>query len=62
MLDADFNVKIIDFMGQIVFEQDYSSPDKQFETKINLETYSEGLYVIFLSNGDKLEKVKMIKQ
>jgi len=54
-------VKIVNFQGQVVLENEYSNMSTKFEDRINVSDWSEGLYIVYISNGDIFEQKKLIK-
>lgn len=59
-LDSDMLIQIISIHGQVLFEQ-YINP-KTTKNNIDISTLSEGMYFIKISNHEKSETIKLVKQ
>jgi hypothetical protein len=59
-LSGIYSVSVKDSYGRIVYSETIDKQDQLFESTINLENYSDGIYFVVLDNGTKIETVKLL--
>jgi hypothetical protein len=59
-ITGSYSVSVKDSYGRIVYNESIDKQDQLFESTINLENYSDGIYFVVLDNGSKIETVKLL--
>ena len=57
---GSYSVSIKDSYGRVVYNEKINKQDQLFESTINLENFSDGIYFIVLDNGSKIETIKLL--
>lgn len=61
MLDAPIRIEVMDQMGRKVYESTYTSSDAE-HNKANMPILTKGIYVVFVTQGQKRVKERIIIQ
>jgi hypothetical protein len=59
-ITGSYSVSVKDSYGRIVYNESIDKQDQLFESTINLENYSDGIYFVVIDNGSKIETVKLL--
>jgi hypothetical protein len=57
---GSYAVMVKDSYGRLVYEEQIDKQDQLFESTINLENFSDGIYFVVLDNGSKIQTVKLL--
>jgi hypothetical protein len=52
------NVSVYDFSGRLVISENHSNVSGDFKTSIDMRTYSKGIFMLRISNGEKVYMMK----
>jgi hypothetical protein len=59
-ITGNYSVSVMDSYGRIIYSEQIDKQNQLFESTINLENYSDGIYFVVLDNGSKIETVKLL--
>ena len=59
-ITGSYSVSVKDSYGRVVYHEKINKEDQLFESTINLENFSDGIYFVVLDNGSKIETVKLL--
>jgi hypothetical protein len=59
-ITGSYSVSVKDSYGRVVYNEKINKEDQLFESTINLENFSDGIYFVVLDNGSKIETVKLL--
>ena len=57
---GSYSVSVKDSYGRTVYNEKIDKQDQLFESTINLENFSDGIYFVVLDNGSEIETVKLL--
>ncbi len=57
---GNYSVSVMDSYGRAIYNEKIDKQDQLFESTINLENFSDGIYFVVLDNGSKIETVKLL--
>jgi hypothetical protein len=58
--DAPFGLNIFNYAGQLVYQQQIISSSGSFKEKVNLSGFPKGIYLLNISDGNKMGTIKFI--
>ena len=62
-IEADFEVQVVNTMGQVIYNDIIPSNDKHLKTTINLgDNMQKGVYVVRIINGENVQESKVMLQ
>ena len=62
-IEADFEVQVVNTMGQVIYNDIIPSNDKHLKTTINLgDNMQKGIYVVRIINGENVQESKVMLQ
>ena len=62
-IEADFEVQVLNTMGQVIYNDMIPSNDKHLKTSINLgDNLQKGIYVVRIINGENVHESKVMLQ
>jgi hypothetical protein len=59
-ITGTYTVSVKDSYGRNIYNENVNKENQLFESTINLEHFSDGIYFVLLDNGSKIETVKLL--
>jgi hypothetical protein len=59
---GQIGMEVYNLNGQMILEKSFGSKDRAFVTQIDLSSFSDGIYYLRLTDGDRVLNRKLIKQ